>query len=131
MKENIVQTIQLENNHELVIHDLSRKIGEDAWVVTMGARIRIPIVRDLFQTKAMTDPELDHILEILGDHVVYEYRVDRNMILDQDKEKIFLSLVAAFLKNTGPYVATPRFPEKLVLKEYRERIEKQKRQQRR
>lgn len=129
MKENIVQTIQLENNHELVIHDLSRKIGEDAWVVTMGARIRIPIVRDLFQTKAMTDPELDHILETLGDHVVYEYRVDRNMILDQDKEKIFLSLVAAFLKNTGPYVATPRFPEKLVLKEYRERIEKQKKQQ--
>ena len=130
MNENIVKTIELENSHELVIHDLSRKIAADAWVVIMVARIRIPIARDLFKTKNFTDPELDHILETLGDHIVYEYRVDRNMIMDQDKEKTFQNLVETFLANTGQYVAKPQFPEKLVLKEYRERVEKQRKQQR-
>lgn len=130
MKEDIIKTIDLENGHALVIHDLSRKIGADAWVVIMAARIRIPIVRDLFKLQNVTDSELDHILETLGDHIVYEYRVDRNMIMDHDKEKTFQNLVDTFLANTGQYVAKPQFPEKLVLKEYRERIEKQKKQQR-
>ncbi|WP_022667212.1 hypothetical protein [Desulfospira joergensenii] len=130
MKENIVKTIALENNHDLVIHDLSRKIGEDAWVVIMAARMEIPVNRDLFKTQSLTPREADDIVETLGDHIVYEYRIERNMIMDRDKEEVLENLVETFFANTGQYVAKPQFPEKLVLKEYRERIEKKRKEQR-
>ncbi len=123
MKENIVKTIELENNHALEIHDLSRKIAADAWVVIMAARMKINIGPALF-TDPLADGELDRIREHLGDHIVYEYKVERNMIMAAEKDDSFENLTQAFLDNTGRYVGNSKFPGKLVLKEYRERLEK-------
>ena len=118
------KTIALENGHSLVITDLSRRIAADAQVVIMEARMEIPITQNLFQTEAVSPEKLAHIQAVLGDHIAYAYKVERNMIMDPDKEKVFEDLVKTFLDNTGQYVQKPQFPEKLVLKEYRERTQK-------
>jgi len=116
--------IELENNHCLNILDDSRKIGEDAWVVIMTAKMDIPVEKSLFVTEPVTDETFEDILETLGSPIVYEYRVERNMIMAHEKEGILEGLVNTFLDNMGQYLAKPLFPEKLVLKEYKERIEK-------
>ncbi len=126
MKENIVKTMALENGHTLEIHDFSRKIGADAWVVIMAARMKIDIHPALFDPLETEVDNLAHIKETLGDHIIYEYKSERNMIMDQDKDGVLENLMDTFLKNTGQYVAKPRFPGKLVLKEYKARIEKKR-----
>lgn len=124
MAETPYKTIELENGQILAIHDRSRKIAADAWVVIMEAQMEIRIQKELFRTEDVGEAKLADILDILGDRIVYQYKVERNMIMDRDKEAVFTDLVETFLANTGQYVRKPRFPEKLVLKEYRERLEK-------
>ena len=116
--------IELENNQTLVIRDLSRRIAADAQVVIMEATMDIAITEALFQLEKIDDAQLADMKMVLGDHITYSYRVERNMIMDVDKEAVLAKLVDTFLANTGQYVQRPQFPEKLVLKEYRERIEK-------
>ncbi len=116
--------IELENDHCLDIFDDSRKIGEDAYVVIMTAKINIPVRKALFTQEPLTDEVFEDILKTLGSPVVYEYRIERNMIMANEKDEILENLVTTFQENMGQYIANDKFPEKLVLKEYRERIEK-------
>lgn len=124
MNNNIFKTLELENNHTLEIRDESRKIGEDAYVVIMGARMEIRVQKTLFAAQEVSDTQFADIRQTLGDNLLYEYKSERNMIMAKDKDQVFDALVDTFLKNMVPYISKPIFPEKKVLKEYRERIEK-------
>jgi hypothetical protein len=122
MSSNIVKEIELENNHTLVISDCSRKISEDAYVVVMKANMEIKVDDKLFSDEPVSEFKFEDIRSVLGDHIVYEYRLERNFIMDHEKEEVFGSLMASFLDNIGKYVAKPAFPRKLVLKEYKDRL---------
>ncbi len=124
MERESYKRIELENKHCLEIFDDSRKIAEDAYVVIMTAKMEIPVKKELFSTEDVSDDIFEDIINTLGSPVVYQYKLERNMIMASDKDEVLENLVATFLENTGQYVAKPSFPEKLVLKEYRERIEK-------
>ncbi len=124
MNDKIFRTIELENNQTLEICDESRKIAADACVVIMVARIKIQIQRDLFEAQEISDTQFTDIMEILGDEILYEYNNERNMIMAKEKDQVFEVLVETFLKNMVPYISKSIFPEKMILKEYRERIEK-------
>lgn len=121
VKEKIVREIELENNQTLVISDLSRKIGEDAYVVIMTANIDIKIEKELFFDDPLSDFKFGDILATLGDNAIYEYRVERNFIMAPEKDDVFNALVNAFLDNLGKYVANPKFPGKFVLKAYKDK----------
>ncbi len=124
MERESYKRIELENEHCLEIFDDSRKIGEDAYVVIMTAKMEIPVKKELFSTEGVSDDMFEDIVNTLGSPVVYQYKLERNMIMANDKDEVLENLVTTFLDNTGQYVAKPSFPEKLVLKEYRERVEK-------
>jgi hypothetical protein len=127
MNSSIFKTIELENGLTLEIRDESRKIGIDAYVVIMGARIKIQVKKDLFAAKEVSDNQFADILEILGDDILYEYKSERNMIMAKEKEGVFESQVDTFVKNMVPYISRPIFVKKKILKEYRERVEKKNR----
>ena len=122
MEQRIVKTIDLENGQTLVISDLSRKISEAGWVVVMKADMEIKIVKELFCDTPLSDFKFQDILGILGDKVVYEYKIERNFILNPDKDEVFDNIIETYIKNMGQYVAKPGFPGKFVLKEYKNRI---------
>ncbi len=122
MEQRIVKTIDLENGQTLVISDLSRKISEAGWVVVMKADMEIKIVKELFFDTPLSDFKFQDILGILGDKVVYEYKIQRNFILNSDKDEVFDNIIETYIKNMGQYVAKQGFPGKFVLKEYKNRI---------
>jgi len=124
MKDKIFKTIELENGQTLEIYDESRKIAADAYVVIMGIRMKINIQKNLFMAKEICDETFADILEIVGKDILYEYKSERNMIMAKEKDQVFESQVDTFEKNMVPYISKPIFPEKMILKEYRERIEK-------
>lgn len=122
MEQRIFKTIELENGHTLVISDLSRKISENACVVVMKANMEIKIVKELFSDTPLSDFKFQDILGVLGDKAVYEYKIERNFIMDHEKDEIFGNIVETYIKNMGQYVAKQGFPGKFVLKEYKNRI---------
>ena len=122
MENTIVKEIQLENNHTLVISDLSKKISEDACVVRMEASIEIEINEGLFIDEPVSEFKYADVKSILGDKVIYKYLIERNFIKDTDKDQVFESLESTYMNNLGKYVAKETFPRKFVLKAYKDKI---------
>lgn len=118
----IYQKIELENGKILVIHDLSREISADAQVVIMQAVVEIKIERQLFVRDALSDIQFKDVLDTLGDTVLWEYKTERNFIMNTEKDLVFEQVVKTFLANLGHYIAKPEFPGKCILKKYRDRI---------
>ncbi len=121
MENTIVKEIQLENNHTLVISDLSRKISEDAFVVRMEASIEIEISEDLFKDEPVSEFKYVDVKSTLGDKVIYKYLIERNFINDIDKDQVFESLESTYMDNLFKYVSKETFPRKFVLKEYKDK----------
>ena len=118
----IYKKIELENNQTLVISDMSRKISADAYVVIMKANMEIKIEKQLFPGDMISDFKFEDIIATLGDTATYEYMIERNFIMAKAKDEVFETLVKTFLDNLGQYVANPKFPGKLGLKEYKDQI---------
>ncbi len=117
----VIRKVELENGQTLVISDLSRKISEDAYVVTVKAAMEIKVEPDLFDNESLPGLTIDEIRNTLGEKVIYEYRLERNFILDHEKDGILNDLVDTFMKNMGRYISHPQFAPKLVLKQYKDR----------
>lgn len=130
MESATAKKIELENNLILVISDLSRKISEDACVVIMKASIDIKVEKELFSDKPLSDYKFEDIQTALGDKVIYEYKIERNFIMDTEKDEVFETLIKTFLDNLGQYVAKSNFPGKFVLKKYKDWIKWQEKCQR-
>lgn len=120
MESTIIKTIPLDNRLTLVLEDLSRKISQDASVVILKASITIDIHKDWFSPQQLEDIFWDDIIDKLGTCVEYEYKMERNMIMDHQKDQILESLTQAFLDNLGQYIGKQSFPGKLILKKYRD-----------
>ncbi len=122
MENMIYKKIELGNHQTLVISDMSRKISADAYVVIVKANIEIKIEKQLFLDDTIADFKFEDIRATLGDTAIYEYRVERNFIMTEEKDEVFEALVKTFLDNLGQYMANPKFPGKFILKEYKDRI---------
>lgn len=122
MEPTLYKTIELENGQILNIWDTSRAISSDAHLVRMKADIEIEIQPELFSQPLPENIRFEHIQKELGNTVTYAYEVERNFILNHEKEAMFQSLVDTFLSNLGQYVAKPVFPGKFVLKTYQDKI---------
>lgn len=117
----VIRKIDLENGQTLVISDLSRKISDDACVVIMQAAMEINLEPALFEGSLLSGLTIEEIRDTLGEKIVYEYRLERNFILDHEKDGILNDLVDTFMKNMGRYISHPQFAPKLVLKQYKDR----------
>jgi hypothetical protein len=117
----LIKKIDLENGQTLVLSDLSRDISEDACVVILQAAMEISVTPSLFDNVPPSGVTVDQIRDTLGEKVIYEYRMERNFILNHEKDGVLDSLVDTFLKNMGQYISHPRFAPKLVLKQYKAR----------
>ena len=121
MTAAIIKETRLENGQTIVLWDQSRKISADAWVVIMRASMEITVTPDLFKHEPLPGVTCEQIRKTLGEKVIYEYRLERNFIIDHEKDAVLDSLVDTFMKNMGRYISNPRFAPKLVLKEYKKR----------
>ncbi len=76
---------------------------------------------ELFDNQSLPGLTIDDIRGALGEKVIYEYRLERNFILNHEKDGILNDLVDTFMKNMGRYISHPQFAPKLVLKQYKDR----------
>lgn len=116
----IVKTLELENGRILEILDSSRKIGVDAYLVVLEARMAVAVEQSLFIDDDFDKDSLETIIAKVGPRVLYEYREERNFIMAVDKDDCFQGLMDQFFETLVPYLARVDFPRKFVLKRFAE-----------
>lgn len=124
MKLQLIKTIDLENGMQLNIFDDSRKLAGDRWLVTMIARIEIPVSEVLMQDEHQSKESVDAIIKVLGEKVLFEQKRERIFVDATEKETIFEEVCDMFLNSTRTYLSNKKFPQRYVLKKYREESEK-------
>lgn len=120
MDEIIIKEMELDNHQTVKLFDLSRKIGADAYLVAMAARMNVIMEKKLFTEDQMNGISFDEMVEKLGSNVQFEYKDERNFIMAQDKDSVLQNLVNTFMESMVQYLSMESFPGKLALKKYRE-----------
>ncbi|MEA1968628.1 MAG: hypothetical protein U9N77_10480 [Thermodesulfobacteriota bacterium] len=120
MEEKMIKKIELDNGQTLELFDCSKKIADDAVVVRMSARIKVDVKEDLFSKEDLKEISFKDILNKVGDSALFEYKAERNFIMNPDKEAVFQKLVDTFFENMVQYLSKSEFPKKLILKQYRD-----------
>ena len=123
MKFQLIKTIDLENSMQLNIFDGSRKLAGDRWLVTMIARIEIPVSKVLIQDGQQSKESVDEIIKVLGEKVLFEQKRERIFVDESEKEAILKELYDTFLDNTLQYLSKEAFPKRYLLKKYKEKVE--------
>ena len=125
MNEKLINTIQLENRMQLDIFDCSRKLAGDRWLIKLVARMTIPISKAIFHSSSHPEEAINEIKSALGENVLFEQKRERIFIDKAEKEIVFNELYDSFISSTVDYLSNHAFPEKYVLKKFREKVEKQ------
>ncbi|MBU2549570.1 MAG: hypothetical protein KKB20_14225 [Proteobacteria bacterium] len=118
MDEHPMDTIRLDNGLTLELHDRSRNLAGDRWLVTFQARIEIEVKPDWFAGRPDSGPSYEDIRAALGDRTVYTYEKTRNFIDKGQRVEVFEALKTRFLENSLSYLSSPDFPRRLLLRKY-------------
>ena len=110
----------LENGETLFIRDLSRSISDDAFQVTMEAKMEVAVVPAILSPEILGETPFEEVVQKVGETVLFEHREVRNFIMADDRESVFEKLVDTFRTNLVPYLSKPEFPAKLVMKKFRD-----------
>ena len=124
MEEKLIQTVELKNRMKLTLYDCSRKLAGDRWLIKLIARMEIPISGMLFHRVFQSTETINEIKNTLGEKVFFEQKRERYFIDETEKETVFKELYDNFMQNTLNYLSHDAFPEKYVLKRFREKVEK-------
>ena len=120
VKGRLIETIELENGLTLDLWNESRELVGDRWVVTLMARIDIPI---LPENIPIEEVPYEKVREVLGDQNAYIHRKTRHFIPRQKVPEVLGQLKERFLENAIEYLSHPSFARRFVMKKWKE-IEK-------
>jgi hypothetical protein len=119
MEEELIDKIELDNGLTLEIHDRSRKVAGDRWLVSFEARIDVEVKPEYFQGEAGAKPAFDAIHKAVGDKVTYSFEKSRSFIAATEKSEVLEGLKERFLTTTRPYFSSADFPRNIILSEYK------------
>ncbi|MCF8029242.1 MAG: hypothetical protein K9K81_12820 [Desulfobacteraceae bacterium] len=119
-QNNLIEQLRLDNQATLELYDTSRALIGDRMLVSLTARVRIP-VDGLYEHRAAEKlPPADPLRALLGDPVTWENVKQRHFIDSREKSEVLERLLAEFNTHMRPYLTHPDFPVKYVQKQLRE-----------
>ena len=122
----VVKEIKLDNGLVMRVTDCSKKVGQDAWLVSMKAKIDIPVDESTLSDVERLGIDPAEAVSKLGEQVSYEYKAERNFIMEPEKDALFQSMVEDFMSTNLMYLSNPRFASKFIQKKYRDLADKKR-----
>lgn len=114
----LIDKIELENGLTLELHDRSRPVAGDRWLVSFLARIDVEVKPEYFEGQDSANLSFDAIQKGVGDKVTYRYEKTRNFISETEKDDVLKGLKDRFLNVSLGYLSSPDFARKLILRKY-------------
>ena len=124
MKDNLIKTIDLENGLKLKLFDASRKLIGDRWLVSLIARIEMPINDLLLKNDGFPLLNVDEVRKALGEKLLFEQKREKIFIDDKEKDEVMKGMQDLFLSSSLSYFSHSDFPQKYILKKFNEKIKK-------
>jgi len=119
MNEKLIRTNVLKNNLILELYDCSRKIAGGRWLVSLVAKIDIPIDDFTLRDDGEANIDTTEIRRALGKSVCFRQTRNRNFIAESEKEATLQDLIESFLSTSSSYLSHKDFPKKFIAKEYK------------
>jgi len=120
MTEKQDKTIALDNGLTLEIHDQSRLVAGDRWLVRLEARIDVPIELKQIESIAEKDKIIATLKKAFGESIPYRYAVEKNFVDHDLKHEVFQRFLETLEQNTFSYLSHPDFRKRLTMSKYRE-----------
>jgi hypothetical protein len=124
MKEELINTLDLENGLQLNLYDGSRKLAGDRWLVSLIIRMDVSVTEALKKNGRESTESIDEIKGMLGDSVMFEKKREKIFIDKTEKETVFKELCDMFLNSSLNYLSKEIFPKQYILKTYKEEVKK-------
>jgi hypothetical protein len=120
MSEKLFETITLDNNLDLEIWDLSRVIAGDMWLVSLEARLNVPIEIEYLETLPDKEKILAGLKDTFGREISYRYNQQKFFVDKNKKREVFRENLERLKESVLQYLSRPDFARKLVLSKCRE-----------
>ncbi len=124
MEEKLIKTLDLKNGLQLKIFDASRNLVGDRWLVSLIARMEIPVTKVLQRSDPLPKENLNDINDVLGESVMFEQKREKNFVDISEIESVFKGMCDIFLGSSLDYLSRETFPKRYILKKYKEQIKK-------
>jgi hypothetical protein len=124
MKETLVKTLDLKNGLQLKIYDASRKLVGDRWLVSLIARMEIPVTEVSERNDPQPTENVNELKDVLGERVMFEQKREKIFVDTEEKDSVFKEAYDIFLGSSLDYLSRERFPKQFILKKYKEKIKK-------
>lgn len=124
MTETPVKTLDLKNGMQLNLYDASRKLAGDRWMVSLIARMEVPVTEVLEGNGPQSTENVNDMKDVLGERVIFEQKREKIFVDTAEKERVFKKMCDMFLGSSLDYLSKENFPKQLILKKYKEEIKK-------
>lgn len=124
MNRKFVKSLDLKNGLQLKIYDASRTMAGDRWLVSLIARMEIPVTKVLEKDDSQPKEDANEIMNVLGEHVIFEQKRERIFVDITEKNGVFQEMLDLFLGSSMDYLSRETFPKQFILKTYKEKMKK-------
>ena len=120
IQRRLIKKMDLNNGLSLELLDKSRRLAGDRWLVSLEARIEVPVEKGLLSEVQDTDNIVSLLKKEYGRSVEYSYTQERHFVDEREKEKVFQDFLANIEKNLIHYLSHPEFAQRILLTRYRD-----------
>jgi len=118
MDKTLIETISLPNGLILELWNKSRPMAGDRWLISLLAKIEIPVLPEYFSTLDNGEEAYRELLAAYGDPLVFTQEKTRHFVDEKDTKDMLAELCQRFKDNLLSYLGNPRFASLYVMKKY-------------
>jgi len=118
MPKKLIEKISLPNGLILELWDNSRPIAGDRWLISLLAKVEVPVLPEYFSNLDNGEQAYRDLLAAYGDPVIFTQEKTRHFVDEKDTKDVLAGLCKRFKDNLLSYLGNPRFALLYVMKKY-------------
>jgi len=120
MEKKLIEKIRLSNSLYLELWDGSRILAGDRWLVSVEARIEVPINGKYLSNIQDADKIISVLKRQYGDKVTYSYTQEKHFVDEKERDNVFKEFITNIKRNIIHYLSHPNFATKILTARYRD-----------
>lgn len=118
MSERLIEKVTLPNGLILELWDNSRLMAGDRWLVSLMAKVEVPVLPEYFSTLDHGEQAYQDLVDAHGDPLVFTQEKVRHFVDGSETKESITGLCQRFKDNLIGYLGNPKFAPQYVLKKY-------------
>ena len=118
MSERLIEKVILPNGLILELWDNSRLLVGDRWLVSLLAKVEIPVLPEYFSTLDDGERAYRDLVDAHGDLLVFTQEKVRLFVDEGETKEVLTKLRQSLKDNLAAYLGNPKFASSYVLKKY-------------